>query len=125
MGISKKLNVCIVRFLKESYVELRYEDLVSAPEYQLKRICAFIGEEFDSKMLEFYKTSQKYIKKEPWKEGTYRPINTRAVDRWTQHLSEAQIFIIQKMVGTLIARFGYKPLRISVRAKLFSPVVFF
>lgn len=109
----------------ESYIELRYEDLVSAPEHQLKRICAFIGEEFDSKMLEFYKTSQKYIKKEPWKEGTYRPINTGAVKRWKQQLSEAQIFIIQKILGTLIAKFGYEPLRISVRAKLFSPVVFF
>jgi hypothetical protein len=107
-----------------SYLELRYEDLVSNPEHQLNRICEFVGEEYDSRMMEYYKTSKKHIKAEPWKEGTYRPVNTIAVEKWRRELSAAQLYIVQKIVGSLMEQFGYKPIEVKWSAKIVSPIVF-
>ena len=37
------------------YMELRYEDVVANPRAELERMCSFLGEPFDERMLEFHK----------------------------------------------------------------------
>jgi len=108
----------------ESYMELRYEDLVHETEDQLKRICSFIGEDYDSRMLEFYKTSQTYVKNEPWKETTQSPINRSAIKRWSRDLSAPQVFLVEKIVGSFMERFRYERAEVHFTAKLLSPAVF-
>jgi hypothetical protein len=107
-----------------SYLEVRYEDIVCDTESQLRRICRFIGENYDDEMKEFYKSSRTYIKNEPWKERTLEPINESAVNRWRWDLSGPQIFLIEKIVGDLLNDFGYKLAKLPLRAKLISPFVF-
>jgi hypothetical protein len=106
-----------------SYLELRYEDLVFDTERQLGRICSFIGEDYDSSMMDFYKTSDTYLRNEPWKERTRRPIDGAAVDRWRRDLSEPRIFLVEKITGNLMAGFGYERANLPLRAKLLSPFV--
>jgi hypothetical protein len=108
----------------ETYTEVRYEDLVSDPEQQLRRICEFVGEEFDPQMLEFYKTSKSYLQNEPWKEGTQRPINRSSVQKWQKELSEAQIFLIEMINGATMSQIGYELSRVSLSSKLVAPFVF-
>jgi Sulfotransferase family len=122
-----KLDVeCGLEFSKtsRSYYELRYVDLVSDPEIQLKKVCEFIGEAYDSKMLDYRKSSQRFAKDKPWMQGTYQKVYKTAVETWQTELSETQIYIIQRMVYPLLIRFGYEPFRIRFRAKLLAPIVF-
>jgi hypothetical protein len=37
-----------------AFLQVRHEDLVAAPEQELRRICSFLGEEFALAMLTFY-----------------------------------------------------------------------
>ncbi len=107
-----------------SYFELRYEDLVSNPRRHTKTICEFIGEQYHDKMMEFYRTSKSYITNEPWKKGTCRRINTNATNKWKQELSETQVFIVEKITGSLMTRFGYEKTITPLTAKLMSPFIF-
>lgn len=108
----------------ESYMELCYEDLVHETADQLKRICGFVNEEYDSRMLEFYKTSRTYVKNEPWKETTQSPINKSAINRWSRELSAPQVFLVEKIVGSFMDRFRYERADVDFTAKLISPAVF-
>ncbi len=42
------------RLGSERYMELRYEDLIADPETALRRVCDFIDEPFDERMLSFH-----------------------------------------------------------------------
>jgi len=107
----------------ESYMELRYEDLVYETEEQLKRICSFVGEVYDKKMLDFYKASRTHLKGEPWKDKTQRSIDSAAIKRWSSELSHSQVFIIEKINGSLMDIFGYDRAKVGFYSKLISPVV--
>jgi hypothetical protein len=114
-NFSKKTN---------SYIELLYEDLVQRPEAQLKRICEFIEEEYDCKMLDFYKTAKFYLNNQPDSEGAFRPTFTGSIGKWRVELSEARLFIIEKIVASVMYKFGYQKSRIRFRSKLGAPLVF-
>lgn len=45
------------------YLEVRLEDLVHAPEDVLRGVCAFLGEDWDPNMLEYYRTAEERL---PW-----------------------------------------------------------
>lgn len=109
---------------ESSYMEVRYEDIVFDTENRLRKICTFLGEDYDDAMVEFYKTSESYIRNEPWKERTHRPIDDAAIDRWRRDLSEPQIFLVEKIVGDLLTDFGYERAQLSTGAKVMSPFVF-
>ncbi len=108
---------------EESYLEVRYEDIVFDTEQQLRRICSFVGEDYDEAMMAFHRTSRTYVKDEPWKERTGRPIDDAAVDRWRRDLSWPQIFLVEKITGDLLTGFGYERAGVPARAKLVSPFV--
>ncbi|MEM9904050.1 MAG: sulfotransferase [Cyanobacteria bacterium P01_D01_bin.44] len=96
----------------EFYLEIRYEDLVLKTEETLKNICTFIGEEYDSRMLDFYKNSavkeiaidkphhaQHHTK-------TRRPPNPTDTYRWRAEMSLADIVLVEAHAGQMMDRIG-------------------
>jgi len=108
---------------KNSYMEVLYEELIYNPEEQLRNICVFIGEEYDSKMMEYYKTAKSYVKNEPWKVGTNKPANTSAIGRWKRELNKGQVFIIEQIVGSQMDKFGYEKTKTNFGTKLLTTFV--
>lgn len=108
----------------QSLLEIRYETLVTHPQQQLEQVCQFIGEQYEGKMLEFYKQSSEYLQNEPWKLGVNSPVNSAAVVKWKQELSPAKIMIIEAMLGKDMDRLGYIRNPTSIMTKLISPFVF-
>jgi hypothetical protein len=45
----------------ERYLEVRLEELLSSPEEQMRRMCAFLGEDFDQALLQFHTTARERI----------------------------------------------------------------
>jgi hypothetical protein len=45
----------------DRYLEVRLEELLSSPEGQLRRMCAFLGEDFDQSLLHFHTTARERI----------------------------------------------------------------
>jgi hypothetical protein len=45
----------------DRYLEVRLEELLSSPEEQLRRMCAFLGEDFDQSLLHFHLAARERI----------------------------------------------------------------
>jgi hypothetical protein len=67
---------------------LRYEDLVTEPERELRRICEFIGEAYDPAMLDARESAAEVAAEhEWWKESVSGPLNTSSVGKWRREMS--------------------------------------
>ncbi|MFZ1431082.1 MAG: sulfotransferase [Geminicoccaceae bacterium] len=92
-----------------TYLEVRYEDLVGAPEATLQRVCAFLGEPYRPEMLSFYKSRSVLFKNEPWKDTTFAPVTTDYIETWRKSLSNGQLQLIELIVGADLRELGYRP----------------
>jgi hypothetical protein len=82
---------------------LRYEDLVSEPERELRRICEFIGEPYEPAMLDA-RTSASAVAAdhEWWKAAVSGPLTSASVGRWRREMSaDAQRFAALHLGGFL------------------------
>ena len=69
-------------------MSLRYEDLVTEPERELRRVCGFIDEEYAPSMLDSRQTAAGVAAEhEWWKESVSGPLNTSSVGRWRTEMS--------------------------------------
>ncbi len=67
---------------------LRYEDLVTEPERELRRICGFIGEAYEPSMLDSRDTAGRVAAEHEWWKGSVSgPIQTTSVGRWHDQMS--------------------------------------
>jgi len=89
--------------------EVRYEDLVSEPRRELERICDFLGESFDERMLQYHEGAEQVVsmKHEPWSKGITSPIYKERVASWERELSPSQIYVIDWITGSCRERAGY------------------
>lgn len=106
------------------YFEIRYEDLIDDTEKSLKKICQFIGEDYHERMLEFHRDANRFIKGEPWKNGTNKPIYRSSKKKWTRELSPGQILLIQKFTGEMAKDYGYEDIDIPFFVNLLLPFIF-
>jgi hypothetical protein len=67
---------------------LRYEDLVGEPERELRRICEFIGEDYEAGMLDARaKAANVAAEHEWWKASVSGPLQTSSIGRWHDEMS--------------------------------------
>lgn len=69
---------------------LRFEDLVTDPEKELRELCAVIEEDYEPGMLDTSGSAELVVtKKEPWKTSVSGPINAGRAFGWRDRLSAA------------------------------------
>jgi hypothetical protein len=99
-----KSNMAALEAARRRYGERvfvnRYETLVGDPESQIRSLCAFLGEDFDPRML----TVDSYASSAGTRD---RQIFDSSVGRWRDHLAPAEATIAQKICGGHMAAFGY------------------
>lgn len=100
---------------------LKYEDLVSEPEPNLRTLSDFLGVGWDPAMLEFSETADSNVRDEPWKDGTRRQINRDAVSGWRDSLTSADIALVQMIAEPFLSHFGYQPESMGTATKLKLP----
>ena len=92
------------------YTMLRYEDLVTDPEPTLRRLCAFLGEDFDPSMLRYYERPESELGFDPsesWKWNTLRPLDAGRLEAWRESLSPTQVALIERAAGEHLEGLGY------------------
>lgn len=115
-------NECALKFQEEhpdKTIIVKYENLVSDPENQLKTIADFCGFEYSANMLDFHKTVRNTrdipsIAKQD-KTGLLEdkltrlsePVNTKRLNAWQNELSEQEINIISCICHSTAAELGY------------------
>jgi len=82
---------------------LRYEDLVTEPERELRRVCQFVGEPYEPAMLDARETASKVAADhEWWKDPVAGPLQTTRIDRWKQEMRpDVQQFAASHLAGYL------------------------
>jgi hypothetical protein len=77
------------------YLEVRYEDLVHAPEQSLREVCRFVNLPFDSGM--------------PWCQAAFQEASRHAsdADRWCREMTGEERTEFESVAGDLLAELGY------------------
>jgi len=116
-SIRRPLEPCIRHWLHDTgaglawrgnpnYLEVRYEDLVTAPEPTLRQVCAFIGEEFSPAMPRYHEQNRdasNFITNV----AATKPLKTSAVGRWRTDLNPEEQQLFQNLAGARMAELGY------------------
>lgn len=97
-------------------LRVRYEDLVTQPEAECTRICAFLGLLFEPEMIQgkdfdvpvFTKTQHQLV-------GT--PPNPERISDWRKTLSERDISLFESMTFDLLPMMGYEKVFPEIVAK--------
>ena len=96
-------------FLSDSLTyTLRFEDLVLAPDEELKKLCHFLGEEFEDTMLDTSRTGKQVNSMNvPWKERASQPADASRVFAWRDELTRHQDQLAEAMLGDRLQFYGY------------------
>jgi hypothetical protein len=93
--------------------DVKYEDLVADLEATVRRICAFLGEEFEPQMLGFAERIEAVPARERAIHGKLsRPVSRDAIGQWRSRLSALECFVMEACMHRELRRWGY-PLRFS------------
>lgn len=106
------------RLGRDTWLDVRYEDLARAPEHTLRDVCRFLGEDYVPSMLEFHHTD---IAKARGATRDHKPLGGPASDRYIgiyKHLlSERDQRIFMAVAGDALGDAGYtadiEPLAVS------------
>ena len=94
--------------IKENYMEIRYEDLVTKPEEIIKKTCDFINIVYDPEMLDHTKQVEKLgDTNKDHHSNLSKPISSDSIGKWKNNLSESDQRSITKLLSNHLQRLGY------------------
>lgn len=86
---------------------VRYEDLVTEPAAQLRRVSEFLGMQYDDDMLAVEKTDTSKLQHQDWFSNLWKGINTSAMDKWRTKMSEHDQRVFLAAAGPELELLGY------------------
>jgi Sulfotransferase family len=98
-----------------AFLTVRYEDLVAEPERELRRICAFLGEEFTPGMLGFYHGGVTYPTDRRNLANLRGPVLADNTQKWRTRLTPRELRIFEALAGAQLERYGYPRVLIQPR----------
>jgi len=92
---------------------VRYEDLVTEPEENLRNICRFLGVDFDPGILDFYKKKESLsVYSNESLMGIHKSITTpltkNKINLWANELSKNEVAIADRIIGKIAEQCGYE-----------------
>ncbi len=102
------IRISAAKLNKENYYEFRYEDLCADPELTLKKLCDYLGEDFDPVMLAHFETKRT----KEWTATSHhskagKPITTEFCEMYKTRLTERDISALDAEIGDLLKTYGY------------------
>lgn len=95
--------------LGSRYLQIRYEDLVREPENVLRRVCDFLGEEYDAQMLNYWASNNIQFN-EMWR-GDHdllkSNVSTERVGKWNKDLTNIEQAVVYIVGKRELRRYGY------------------
>lgn len=110
------------RLPEQTITRLRYEDLIGAPEPTLRSLCAFLGEDFEPEMLQFFQGKQARTGAQlsaSW-ENTGRPILRNNAQKFRTELSAPHTLTVEAVCAEPMAALGYAPVTTPEQRAAFS-----
>ncbi|PCJ07280.1 MAG: hypothetical protein COB16_11685 [Rhodobacteraceae bacterium] len=87
----------------------RYEDLLIDSEAVVRRICSFLGVDFEPEMLEFHKTEKasQLADSHKQRQNINKPLMENNFAKYRKALTQADIRMVERPLGRLMHTFGY------------------
>jgi hypothetical protein len=111
-------NLAIARFGERAparYHRVRYEDLIADPARELAAICAFVGESFEPRMLDF--AGGEFARTNAARLGHHANLTRELISTNTENsrsgLSPAELGIYESRAAAGLRHFGYTPASLS------------
>lgn len=100
------------RLFGKNFIEIRYEDLLSAPERTLQDLCEAIGIAYEPGMLNFQRSAHKLVAEDEiaWKRETLGPLLRGNAGKWESCLSYSDVVLIESALAGPFLTYGYAPL---------------
>jgi sulfotransferase family protein len=93
----------------DTYHELRYEDLVTDTEKELRRLCQFLSEEYDPALAEPVAVADVAVPAhKTWHARTRLPVGSDRVGRWQHRLDPAEAALCEAALGSRLRAHGYE-----------------
>ncbi|WP_239118121.1 sulfotransferase family protein [Paractinoplanes ferrugineus] len=93
----------------DTYFMIRYEDLTADPPTQLRRLCEFLGEDYDPAMAHPDEVARVAVPRyKTWHTRTHQSVTTERVRSWQHRLTAAEIERCEAVFGSRLNRFGYE-----------------
>ncbi len=94
---------------EDRYLQISYEDLVCHSESALKKVCGFIGEEYQSNMLEFYKNTEGKVadRSKKYHTKTTKKPSPEDIGRWSRELPISKVLVYEAQAGPQLHKYGY------------------
>jgi hypothetical protein len=94
------------------YTEVRYEDLVRDPPFDLRRLCNFLDIKFDPAMLDYFERAESmragfHRSNSPAHERLSEPPSLRR-DNWEVRMSPADVAVFETIAGRHLKELGYQ-----------------
>jgi hypothetical protein len=107
----ERVRAAFASMPKRHGMELRYEDLVTDSEATLRKLCAFLGEEYHPQMLEYHILNQRDAL-EPkeflqWKNKTLEAPDKSALGKFREELVPGEIAAFEKIAAGTLKSFHY------------------
>lgn len=109
-----------LRHFGKRYLELRYEDLITEPEAELRRICDHVGIDYDPRMLDFGQAARGLVdeREMSWKRETLGPLLPKNAGKWRKALNATQIRWTERLCSRALRNHGYIPATLATPPSL-------
>jgi len=111
----------------DHYLEVHYEDLVRSSEATLRRICAFLGEQYDARMLEYHLDAEDEMPSDSiqWHRASTSAPDEGKVFAWKREMSVADQVLFDEIAGDALQQFGYERVFHSARLRVACKRVYY
>jgi hypothetical protein len=99
----------LARLPAEQIMLLKYEELIADPPAVVKRLCAFLGEPFEERMLDYHRSSEAQKSGSlsiSW-ENTARPVMGDNSEKFRRQLTAAEILLFEAIAFPELEELGY------------------
>lgn len=94
----------------DRFREVRYEDVLDAPEAVIRNVLNWIGASFEEQVLAFHRRESGPVDsdREPWKAKTHRPIDPTNKEKWRAEMTAGARFLVERITGETLNVKGYQ-----------------
>ena len=95
---------------KERYIEVKYEKLITDPEYEIRRICNFLNVPYCIEILDYQKSAKEITSNDEiqWKKETFRKLQKENYNKWKKDLSIWEIALVETVCSKNLIEGDYE-----------------
>ena len=97
------------KYSSERFIIVKYEEILSKPEKYLKKLCDFIGEDFESSQLDAdVQTGSVPEWEKEWKNKARKSLDPTRIQAWKKEETDTwKIWQMNSMMGRMLRKAGY------------------